>query len=181
MMRPFFRWRMMFPFPKHSLLSTKRFSHGSTGCSSTYTFITLTGWWRSVLSHTSTLATNTFTISWRSLGWCMRKSLSLWRNWRVGYAPTSYPFRTHPQAASSKGPQWPWQTSLSMAQQRREKATEGFFSQTRWPCQMQQVWSPQTLWSIVSSMLNGPQCYKWDTSYSEALNLLKTPQQSLKN
>ena len=51
----------------------------------------------------------------------------------------------------------------------------------RWPCQMQQIWSPQTLWSIVSSMLNGPQCYKWDTSYSEALNLLKTPQQSLKN
>ena len=124
-----------------------------------------------VLSHTSTLATNTFTISWRSLVWCMRKSLSLWRNWRVGYTPTSYPFRTHPQAASSKGPQWPWQTSLSMAQQRREKRPPTFFF--GWPCQMQQTWSPQTLWSIVSSMLNGPQCYKWDTSYSEALNLLK--------
>ena len=85
------------------------------------------GFFFQVLSHTSTLATNTFTISWRSLVWCMRKSLSLWRNWRVGYAPTSYLFPTHPPAASSKGPQWPWQTSLSMAQQRREKRPQRFF------------------------------------------------------
>ena len=74
--------------------------------------------------------------------------------------------RPHPRDLSGHGkPHCQWLSSVV------KKGHRGFFF--RWPCQMQQIWSPQTLWSIVSSMLNGPQCYKWDTSYSEALNLLK--------